>query len=311
MSEGASMGAAEAVAGSGDVGGGAPPPALSPAAGAVATPTAGGQVPAEGNVSPPPAQAWHEGFTPEQMAKVEAKGWKTPADIMTAYAGAESKLGVDPSQYIALPTGKDDLAGIMRYRQAVGVPETSDSYDITVFDFGEGAASELLPHARKWAHDSSLTQDQFETFVNGYAEWETGSAAEVAEARLAENTEQLQKVLGEWGEEADDNLARVRRFADKNGFDLGQLEFALGAEQMLKLGLAVDLATGEHMIGDRGGVVTTMGASANEKGQQAIDEMYQNADFMARVLKSKNSTEAKALQKAHEDLWGTDPIPED
>lgn len=310
MSEGA-MGAAEAVAGSGDVGGGAPPPTLSPAAGAVATPTAGGQVPAEGNVSPPPAQAWHEGFTPEQMAKVEAKGWKGPADVIGAYMGAESKLGVDPSQYIALPTGPEDLAGIQRYRQAVGVPETPDSYDIEVFGFEEGAASELLPHARKWAHASSLTQDQFETFVNGYAEWETGSAAEVAEARTAENTEQLQKVLGEWGEEADDNLARVRRFADKNGFDLGQLEFALGAEQMLKLGLAVDLATGEHVIGDRGGVVTTMGASANEKGQMAIDAMYGNDEFMGKVLANKNSTEAQALKKAHEELWGDGPIAED
>lgn len=309
MSE-ASMGAAEAVAGSGDVGG-TPPSSASPAAGAVDTPTAGGQVPAAGTASPPPAQAWHEGFTPEMMAKSEAKGWKTPADAVNAYMGVESKLGVDPSQYIALPTGKEDLAGILRLRQAIGVPETPDGYDTAIFGFEEGAASELLPHAIKWAHAASLNQDQFETFVNSYAEYEAASTAETTEALRAQNQEQLEKVLGEWGEQADENLARVKRFVEKNGFDAGQLEYGMGSEQFLKLGLAVDLATGEHMIGDRGGVVTQLGPTTEQKIQGQIDTLYQDASFMAAVRANKNGPEQKRLTDLHNELWGDAKISQD
>ena len=310
MSEGAvaGMGAAEAVASSGGTEGA--PASTSPAAGAVVTPTVGGQVPAEGNVSPPPAQSWHEGWTPEQMAKSEAKGWKGPVDVVQAYMAAESKLGVDPSQYIALPTGKEDLAGIQRLRKAIGVPDTSDSYDISGFNFGEGM-TELLEPSKKWAHEASLNQDQYETFVNAYATWEAASTTEITEARQALNLEQTQKVIGEWGDKADDNLARVRRFLEKNDFNAGQLEYVLGSEKFLKLGLAVDLATGEHVIGDRGGVVTQLGPTDAEKGQAKIDEMYGNSDFIAKAMKNKNSPEAKQLQKAHEDLWGTDPIASD
>lgn len=305
------MGAAEAVASSGDVGGGASEPALSPAAGAVATPAAGGQVPAAGSASPPPAQAWHEGFTPEMMAKSEAKGWKTPADAVNAYMGVESKLGVDPSQYIALPTGKDDLAGILRLRTAIGVPETPAGYDVAVFGFEEGPASELLPHAIKWAHDASLNQDQFETFVNSYAEYEAASTAETTEALRAQNLEQTQKTIGEWGEQADENLARVKRFIEKNGFDAGQVEYALGAEQFLKLGLAVDLATGEHMIGDRGGVVTKLGPTTEQKVQGQIDTLYQDSEFMAKALANKHGPEQKRLDSLHLELWGDAKIGED
>lgn len=98
--------------------------------------------------SPAPAPAWHGFTTPEDIAFVDNKGWKSPADIVKSYRGAEGLLGRDPSHLVQIPRS-DDPAGFRAVMEKLGLPASADKYE---FDKPDGVTVD--PAYETWAKDT-------------------------------------------------------------------------------------------------------------------------------------------------------------
>jgi len=154
--------------------------------------------------------SWDAALDPSQRQLVQAKGWKSPADVLRDYGQLEGLVGRDK---IALP-GKDarpeDWAKVY---SALGRPESADKYEIGDFKPPEGMPwnGEAQKAMLGKMHELGLNSQQAAGLLKAYGEVQGGAWQGYQEgaAKFAEKaTADLRK---EWGDAYDANLEIANR----------------------------------------------------------------------------------------------------
>lgn len=162
-----------------------------------------------------PPSDWVSGLTPELKNIVETKGYKTPADVVQAYANAERLIGVDK-----IPIPKDGVWDATA-RTKLGIPETPDKYTYKRPELPEGLPwdQNFEKAALTKAHELGLTPNQVQGLIDLYAGQrvsEFGGLDTMREQAQAEAAETLKK---EWGNAYQVKLDNASRAAKMVGGD--------------------------------------------------------------------------------------------
>lgn len=225
----------------------AAPAAAAPAPGAAAPAAA----PAPGATAPA-AGDWMAGYSPEARAAIEAKGYKSAADVAQGWFAANKLVGVDPAQVLKLPPKDADEVATKAAMDAIygklGRPETPDGYSLPK----ELEADPVAAGFREAAHGAGLSTTQAERLL----EWYTGAAGkagETSEAAAAEAQDKrfaaLQKEVGaeKWPGFLEDARRAARVLLPETYTDPatnetltreqlgGRLESALGRDLAVKI----------------------------------------------------------------------------
>jgi hypothetical protein len=176
----------------------------------------GGTTPPPDNTTPPAGGDWIASLSPELKQVVEVKGYKTPADVVQAYAHAQKAIGTDK---ITVPKDGvwDDMA-----REKLGIPKDATGYEVKRPDnlpAGLNYDEKFEQAALPIAHKLGLTPSQ----VAGLMEFYTGYQSEgfksiqVEAQRSMDDAQALLKK--EWGTAFDVNAQRAKIAAKHFGGD--------------------------------------------------------------------------------------------
>jgi hypothetical protein len=249
------------------------PPADSTAGGSAA---AGG---AAGGVATVDTSWLGQDAKPEITEYVKTKGFKGPAAVAEAYMNAERALS---SRTFDVPK-TEDQASWTKIRQAMGVPESADKYDLG--EIGKTLNPEALKAWTPLFHKLGIPNAAAAELMGSVmaqaktVETQRETAFQQTSAREAE------AVKAKWGDSYDANLDLARRGMTKIGELIGgmpdgallALEKAIGTEKLLNLGLVF----GRHTV--EAGFVTSDGqhkgmtkASAQQARQVILTDPVKN-----------------------------------
>jgi len=135
--------------------------------------------------------------------------YASPKALADALLAAQNKLA---STRPVL--GKDATAEqIKEYRDALGIPETADKYDISGFKIGE-ADKDLIAGYLEKAHATNQTPEQVNAGIEAYMEI-NGKLAEARHTKDATFQREAEDALrGEWGQDYRRNITLVNAFLD-------------------------------------------------------------------------------------------------
>lgn len=153
-------------------------------------PVNGGGVPASGS----PAPTWHGMTEAADIAYVDNKGWKSPADVYKSYRGVETLVGRDPSSLFVVPRA-DDAPGFRAAMSRLGMPETADKYDIPV---PEGTDPAYGNWARDTFHKLGLTASQAKQLTEANNTFAASQQVEQQKAYERSVTTDKASLLAEW-----------------------------------------------------------------------------------------------------------------
>lgn len=237
------------------------------------------------------APAWNDGFDPDTSAYVQAKGWQSPADLLTSYRNLEKFAG-GSKNLLELPGLDADPTAWDSVYNRLGRPENPDGYDIKP---PEGGDKDLVDWFKQTAHKNGLTAKQAATLFN---EWNTLTGERMQQIQQAQAQQSEQAVADlrkEWGQAFDQQIDAGRRAAAALGYgeeQLSTLESKLGTADMLKLFATLGSKMGEDSFagGDRdsGGFGTTPAAA-----RQQIADLKMDKNFMGEYLKGNPDAVAK------------------
>lgn len=161
------------------------------------------------------APEWVSGLAPELRAVVDAKGYKTPADVVAAYANAERLIGTDK-----IPLPKDGVWDPTALEK-LGVPKEPAGYQIkrpelpAGMTYDEGLEKAALP----LLHKAGYTPAQVQAAVDAFSAYQIQQNEAAAQERTRVETETTQALRGEWGQKYDGNVALAQRAAKHYGGD--------------------------------------------------------------------------------------------
>lgn len=156
-----------------------------------------------------PAPDWTETLAPELRNLVSAKGYKSPADVVQAYAHAQRLIGADR---IALPKDGvwDETA-----REKLGIPKSPNEYQFTRpqlpqdLPYDEAFEQAALPVA----HKLGLTPQQVQGLIDFYAGHQAQGYDAATRSRLEAQGKATEALKSEWGASYEPKLAQAARAA--------------------------------------------------------------------------------------------------
>lgn len=188
---------------------------------------------AAANATASNAAAWYPEPAKDYVAN---KGWKAPADAITAYQSLETLFGADKAgRTLVLPKDDKDTEGMKAFRAKLGVPESADKYELPVPSGQEG--DNLTKVASTWFHEAGIPKAAAQAITT---KWNAHIEQLIKDGEKAAQTEshaQLEKLKGEWGAEFDQKAEYARRFLKAAGWDdtkMKRYEEAFGTAAMLK-----------------------------------------------------------------------------
>lgn len=173
------------------------------------------QPPASIAGTPPPASTdWTKDLAPELKSVIETKGYKSPADLATAYVNAERAIGAD--KIVVPKDGKwtpEDL-------KKLGVPATAAEYQLkrpeslpqglTYDENFEKAAVPVL-------HQLGIPPAGAQALLDMYVAHQTQLHTAAATARTQEAEATTTALKAEWGPQYDARVAQAQRAAQHFG----------------------------------------------------------------------------------------------
>lgn len=150
---------------------------------------ANGGAPTAGGAAAP--EDWTASYAPDVRTAVQAKGYKSHADVAQGWLAASKLVGVDPNNVLKLP-GKDadekaSAAAMDAIYARLGRPDKADGYALPEALAGDPVAAEF----REKAHAAGLSSKQAEALL----EWYTGVGAKAQEEAAAKNSETQGKLF--------------------------------------------------------------------------------------------------------------------
>ena len=153
--------------------------------------------------------AWIASLPTELKALVETKGYRTPADVVQAYAHAQRAIG---SEKIPLPTDGiwDPVA-----RERLGIPAAPTGYALRRPDLPDGIAWDegFEQAALPIAHGLGLTPQQLQGLMDFYASHQAEAFATAGRARQHQQDQAATALKDEWGPDYAVKLAQAARAA--------------------------------------------------------------------------------------------------
>lgn len=161
------------------------------------------------DASVPRASDWVSSLTPELKQLVEAKGYKTPADVVQAYAHAQRAIGADK-----IPLPKDGVWDEVA-RSKLGVPREPGGYKLQRPELPQGVAYDeaFEKAALPVAHKLGLTPSQVQGLLDFYAGHQSQSAQTAMRGRLDDETQAIGLLQQEWGGAYDAKVGQAARAA--------------------------------------------------------------------------------------------------
>lgn len=182
--------------------------------------------------------------------------YKDIQSLAKSHANAEKMLG---KKGITIPDEGSSDEEWQRYREAMGVPDSAEKYELPEVELPEGVEGgqqyeQFTQNFKQIAHELNLSNQQTAGLFKAYHDWmdrEVQQQREQAEKQRAQVADELRQ---EWGREYEHNLA-----ASKHAFSqLGVMEQIqqlglLDDPTMIRLGKQVYDAIGEDTLGAPGG----------------------------------------------------------
>ncbi|NOT42370.1 MAG: hypothetical protein HOP13_17990 [Alphaproteobacteria bacterium] len=152
---------------------------------------------------------WTASLTPELKQLVETKGYKSPADVVQAYAHAQRAIGADK-----IPAPKDGVWDETA-RAKLGIPRSADGYELHRPDLPEGVAYDeaFEKAALPIAHKLGLTPGQVQGLLDFYAGHQSQAFQSSLKGRLDDETQSIGLLKEEWGPSYDTKLTQAARAA--------------------------------------------------------------------------------------------------
>lgn len=152
---------------------------------------------------------WQQALSPELKAIVDAKGYKSPADVVQAYAHAQRLIGADK-----VPLPKDGVWDETA-RDKLGIPRDPGGYEIARPSLPEGIAWDEAFEAAALpvAHRLGLTPTQLQGLMEFYAGHQSETGQQAMRTRATEETTAREALKSEWGAHFDTRLAQAARAA--------------------------------------------------------------------------------------------------
>ena len=146
-----------------------------------------------------PAAAWHgiPATDAEGLAYIANKGWKSGADAVKSYQGAEKLIGKDPSTLIALPRA-DDPAGFRAAMAKFGLPETPDKYEFAKPPEGMPVDAGYETWARGTFHEVGVPAPMVKALTAKHNEYVKGMLEQQAKDYAIQVAADKQALLSEW-----------------------------------------------------------------------------------------------------------------
>jgi len=258
---------------------------------------------------------WTNGLLGEgNRATVEAKGWKSPDDVIRSYRGLEGKLGEVSSRSLIPPGDDAKPEDWNAFYAKLGRPEKPDGYELRL---PEGVP-ENLPYDGAFAnefkadaHEAGLTPKQTRALHDNYVK----RFADKLKASEAENVKAMEgaheHLVKAWGDPASESYKRNQQLADRTIRQQGGSELlaelkavgALGANGEVKAPrLVMALArTGQSLYAED----TAYGGPA-ASGPNPFSDKSLNLTEQGRVIRSDPDQARALIRTAGEDpkLWG-------
>jgi hypothetical protein len=247
----------------------------------------GGTASAGATSAPTPAgnnATWSATFDEGTQAYVSAKGWQSPADLLTSYRNLEKFAG-GSKNLVELPGVDADPSAWDSVYNKLGRPESPEKYGLEV---PQGGDPELVNWFGKTAHKLGLTDKQAKAL---YTEWNgmTGNMQQQMAQQMAQESERaIGSLKQEWGQGFDKMIDSGKRAVRALGLDEGKLseyEAKLGTADMLKLFATLGQKMGEDSFegGERSGS-GSFGMTPAVARQQ-IAELRSDNRFMGEYIK--------------------------
>lgn len=161
---------------------------------------------------------WHGLTDADAAAYIDNKGWKSPADIVKSYQGAEKLIGRDPNTLVQLPRA-DDPDGQRALFQKLGLPESPDKYDMTM-GLPQGAKPDETFSKSMQAvfHKAGLTDGQAKALVGDWNAMQLAATAQATKDYELNVQADKQALLDKWKGGHDRMMNAAKTTAQGLGF---------------------------------------------------------------------------------------------
>lgn len=274
--------------------GGTPTPSPAPSPSGDGGGGAGG-----GGAGDPPDMAWASGISAdkadgEELSDrewLEKRGYKDFGKVVADARGLERSLR--ESGKVKIPTAESKPEEVKAFREAIGVPETAEGYEVKLpevegGDFKLELDTDFLDPMRKIAHEHNVPAAAFQAMADQMVQQQL----EDMKSEGVRADQEVAAVLKDWGKDAERKKMDFRRGAEILGLDkqaIAALQRGDGNSAILMNALAKagQLAGEDFFAGDGGS--QKFGVTSLEEAQAELDRMNSDKDVYAK-LKAKDAT---------------------
>lgn len=227
--------------------------------------------------APPPSAApigadgvFSDGWTailPEDMRENPSlQGYRSLPDLAKSLINTKRMVGADKARFLFAPNENSTHEERREFYQKLGCPESPDKYEIKLPE-GSTPDERMQSHFAKIAHERGLNNEQFQSLVDGYNDYqvELAKLAQLeADERFDNGVKQLQQ---EWRSSYDEKLQTANRAVKEFGLTEFLSEKGLQNDpDMVKVMYKIG-----SMLLESKGPDTFAGGSANGSVRQQID----------------------------------------
>jgi len=171
-----------------------------------------------------PAFDWSkQGLDADSTTYVQAKGWKTPVDLLKSYQGAEKLLSVPADQVIKLPQNNPDpKVWNEQVYDRLGRPKEAAGYELTKL-VPEGHDTKFAEAASGKFHELGLNTKQAHELTKWWNESLTSTTKAADDAKAAKHSQEVSTLKAEWGANFETNAALVDKAAEQFGMKADQI----------------------------------------------------------------------------------------
>lgn len=252
--------------------------------------------------APAPAPSWTAGFDEATRGVAELKGWKGPADAISAYTNLEKTVGVPPERLLTLPKDKTDAAAWNKIHERLGRPADPTGYKI---DFGQGHDPDFAKWATGVFHKTNLSQ---EAAAGLTAEWNSYMRVQSAKMQTeykAEIAKQEASLKTDWGNAYDRNIAVAKHTTRALGLTpeiVDKLEQGMGFAGLMKFVHTIGTKIGEDRFVAADDSRPGFGSLTPAAAKAQIQSLKGDTEFVKKWLAGDTKSKAE-MDRLHRQAY--------
>jgi len=240
---------------------------------------------------------------PNDVAFIDNKGWKSPADLYKSYRGAETLIGKDVSSLITLPKA-GDTAGWDAVYTKLGRPVDAKGYDLKA-GMAEGAQVDeaMMATMSGLFFKAGLNPDQAKAIAGEYNVM-AAQRAKDAHADYERNvTTDKASLIKDWGGGYERMMNSAQTAVASLGFDgkmVDALETAIGYAGTMKFFAGLGQKLGEHKFVGGDSNVKFSGTMTPQEASAEITKLKSDGVFQGTMRDKLNPANKENVRKWQE-----------